>query len=133
MAKFNEVLKFLRTSRNVTQSELAKVIGVRPSTIGMYESGDREPNFEIEEKIADYFNVSLDLLRGKTGMDPKSQIDVTVVNDVSGSMINQVIEVRPDYWRTFDSLTDENKQQAISYINYLKAMQKDKGDQDEHS
>ena len=133
MAKFNEVLKFLRTSRNVTQSELAKVIGVRPSTIGMYESGDREPNFEIEEKIADYFNVSLDLLRGKTGMDPKTQVDFTVVNDVSGSMINQVIEVRPDYWKTFDSLTDENKQQAISYINYLKAMQRDKGDQDEHS
>ncbi|MBQ1296480.1 MAG: helix-turn-helix domain-containing protein [Clostridiales bacterium] len=133
MAKFNEVLKFLRTSRNVTQSELAKVIGVSPSTIGMYESGDREPNFEIEEKIADYFNVSLDLLRGKTGMDPKPQVDITVVKDVSGSMINQVIEVRPDYWRTFDSLTDENKQQAISYINYLKAMQKDKGDQDEHS
>lgn len=133
MAKFNEVLKFLRTSRNVTQSELAKVIGVRPSTIGMYESGDREPNFEIEEKIADYFNVSLDLLRGKTGMDPKPQVDIMVVKDVSGSMINQVIEVKSDYWRTFDSLTDENKQQAISYINYLKAMQKDNGDQDEHS
>ena len=65
MSKFNEVLKQLRTSKNVTQAELAKVIGVSASTIGMYESGEREPNFETEEKIADYFNVSLDMLRGK--------------------------------------------------------------------
>lgn len=64
MAKFNEVLKELRTSRNVTQAELAKAIGVSASTIGMYESGEREPNFETEEKLADYFNVTLDALRG---------------------------------------------------------------------
>jgi len=65
MTKFNEILKYLRTSRGITQAEFAKAIGVRPSTIGMYETGEREPNFETEEKIADYFNVSLDVLRGK--------------------------------------------------------------------
>ena len=65
MTKFNEVLKFLRTSRGITQAEFAKAIGISPSTVGMYETGEREPNFETEEKIADYFNVSLDVLRGK--------------------------------------------------------------------
>ena len=65
MTKFNEILKYLRTSRGITQAEFAKGIGVSPSAVGMYETGDREPNFEIEEKIADYFNVSLDVLRGK--------------------------------------------------------------------
>ena len=65
MTKFNEVLKCLRVSRGITQAEFAKAIGVKPSTVGMYETGEREPNFETEEKIADYFNVSLDVLRGK--------------------------------------------------------------------
>ena len=65
MTKFNEVLKYLRTSRGITQAEFAKAMGISPSTVGMYETGEREPNFETEEKIADYFNVSLDVLRGK--------------------------------------------------------------------
>lgn len=64
--KFGDNLKKLRTEMGITQTELAKVIGVKPSTVGMYETGDRQPNFEIEEKIADFFNVSLDYLRGKT-------------------------------------------------------------------
>ena len=78
--KFCEVLKKLRISRGVTQSELAKVLGVSPSTVGMYENGQREPNFEIEEKIADYFNVTLDYLRGKseknTSDDAKTAVDM---------------------------------------------------------
>ena len=63
--KFSDNLRKLRSDRGVTQSELAKAIGVSPSTVGMYETGEREPNFDTEEKIADYFNVSLDYLRGK--------------------------------------------------------------------
>ena len=77
MTKFNEVLKYLRTSRGITQAEFAKALGVSPSTVGMYETGEREPNFETEEKIADYFNVSLDILRGK---DTKPIIDLDKLN-----------------------------------------------------
>lgn len=78
MTKFYEVLKYLRTSRGITQAEFAKALGVSPSTVGMYETGEREPNFETEEKIADYFNVSLDVLRGK---DTKPLIDLNKLND----------------------------------------------------
>lgn len=67
---FKDMLKYLRTSHGISQAELAKVIGVSPSAIGMYETGEREPNFEIEEKMADYFNVSLDTLRGKSSTAP---------------------------------------------------------------
>lgn len=61
--KFNQVFHELRKSRGMTQEELAKALGVSRSTIGMYEQGKREPDFETEEKIADYFNVTLDFLR----------------------------------------------------------------------
>ena len=72
---FKDMLKYLRASHNISQLELSKAIGVSPSTIGMYETGEREPNFEIEEKIADYFNVSLDTLRGKSTVEPIIDID----------------------------------------------------------
>ena len=62
MSDFASNLKKLRKSKKMTQEELALNIGVGKSTISMYESGAREPNFETLEIIADYFNVNLDLL-----------------------------------------------------------------------
>ena len=67
---FKDMLKYLRTMHGISQAELAKIIGVSPSAIGMYETGEREPNFEIEEKMADFFNVTLDTLRGKSSATP---------------------------------------------------------------
>lgn len=65
MSDFKDMLKSLRKERDLSQVELAKKIGVAPTTISMYEQGKREPDFETEEKLADFFNVNLDTLRGK--------------------------------------------------------------------
>ena len=64
MAKFQDMLKYFRKRNNLSQRELADAIGVSASTISMYEVVRREPDFEIEEKLADYFNTDLDTLRG---------------------------------------------------------------------
>ena len=58
------MLKYLRERDGLSQSELAEKMGLSKATIGMYESGRREPNFETEEKLADFFYVTLDVLRG---------------------------------------------------------------------
>ena len=99
MTKFNEMLKYLRISRGITQAEFAKVLGVSPSTVGMYETGEREPNFETEEKIADYFNVSLDVLRGK---------------DTRTSVID------------LDRLSEDNRARLMAYYQALLDTQEDK-------
>ena len=65
MGDFNKILKILRTSKNVTQDELAKALNISRSAVGMYEKGDREPDYETLETIADYFNVSIDYLLGR--------------------------------------------------------------------
>lgn len=112
MAKFNEVLKELRTSKNVTQAELAKAIGVSASTIGMYESGEREPNFETEEKIADYFNVSLDVLRGKEDIQ-KTPSQIIMEGLLSGK---------------YQKLTKPNQARWMSYYQALLDSQEDEED-----
>lgn len=66
MGNFNGVLKSLRTAKGLTQIELSKILKISRSTIGMYESGAREPDFETLELIADYFNVDTDYLIGRT-------------------------------------------------------------------
>lgn len=52
-------IKYLRKLDNLTQQQLADALGVAKSTISMYETGQREPDFETLEAIADYFNVEM--------------------------------------------------------------------------
>ena len=65
MPDFSTVFKNLRKDNNLTQAELAKKLGVAPSTVGMYERGQREPDFETLEKIANCFSVNMNTLLGK--------------------------------------------------------------------
>ncbi|MCT6888198.1 MAG: helix-turn-helix domain-containing protein [Lactobacillus sp.] len=55
----------LRKKRQLSQSQLAKSLNIGSSTLGMYETGKREPNNAMLTKIADYFNVSTDFLLGR--------------------------------------------------------------------
>lgn len=74
MANFGSILKNLRTSRGITQGELAAMLDVSRSTVGMYETGGREPDFETMEAIADIFNVDMDYLMGRTQVERKHPI-----------------------------------------------------------
>ena len=65
MSYFSNKLRELRECRDLSQEKLADDLGVSKSTIGMYERGHREPNFEMLEAIADYFNVDMNCLTGK--------------------------------------------------------------------
>ena len=64
MVLFKEQLRILRLTKNLTQDELAAALGLAKSTISMYENGNREPDFETLEAIADYFNVDMNTLLG---------------------------------------------------------------------
>ena len=74
MANFGSILKDLRTSRGITQGELATMLEVSRSTVGMYETGGREPDFETMEAIADIFNVDMDYLMGRSQVERKHPI-----------------------------------------------------------
>ncbi|EAF4051460.1 XRE family transcriptional regulator [Listeria monocytogenes] len=62
---FGDTLMKLRKSKNLTQSDIAKILGVARTTYSSYEQNRRMPDAEIQIKIADYFDVSLDYLHGR--------------------------------------------------------------------
>lgn len=66
--KFPERLAQLRKEYKITQKELAMKLGVSRGTIGMYEIGQRDPDSETINKIADFFNVSTDYLLGRSNI-----------------------------------------------------------------
>lgn len=72
---FKTRLKQLRNEKKINQRELANFLKVAPSTISMYESGQREPNFEVLESLADFFNVDLNYLLGKSDKTTKLMIE----------------------------------------------------------
>ena len=78
MGNFNDMLKYLRVREKMSQAELADKLGVSKSTVGMYELGKREPDFETLEAIADLFNVDMNFLLGKVGseLSPKDERDI---------------------------------------------------------
>ena len=66
MSKFGNRLRMLRESKNLNQEELASVLSVSKQTISNYENGKREANYLTLEALADFFNVDMNYLLGKT-------------------------------------------------------------------
>jgi len=64
-------LKKLREIRNMTQKSLADILNVGTSTVAMWETGGRHPDYDTLIKIADLFDVSVDSLLGRTDFSVK--------------------------------------------------------------
>ncbi|MBE6696846.1 MAG: helix-turn-helix transcriptional regulator [Ruminococcaceae bacterium] len=59
-------LKKLRKARKISQLKLALDLNMNQNSISRYETGEREADYETLIKFADYFDVSLDYLLGRT-------------------------------------------------------------------
>ena len=59
-------LKELRKKKGISQLRLATELNTTQNTISRYETGEREPGITELIKLADYFNVSVDYLIGRT-------------------------------------------------------------------
>lgn len=59
-------LKELRNLRRISQLKLAMDLNMNQNTISRYENLEREADYETLIKIANYFDVSIDYLLGRT-------------------------------------------------------------------
>lgn len=107
MAQFDKILKLLRNEKNMSQQELADALGISKSSINMYERGERQPNFEILETIADYFNVDIDFLLGRTNKTTKIINPITIAAHFDG-----------------DEYTEEELDEIKQFAEFVKAKRK---------
>ena len=112
MISLPDRLKQLRKSNNLTQTELGKILGVGKTTISMYETNNSTPNDEIKLKIAEYFNVSLDYLLGKTDIRNYTEDN------------NATIALHSD--TDYDDLPEEARKEINNFIEFVKQKYKDK-------
>ena len=66
MKIFGARIKALRKSINLSQKDFAAKIGISPSAVNRYENCQAEAPYEVLLSYADYFDVSLDYLLGRT-------------------------------------------------------------------
>lgn len=108
---FSKRLAELRKAKNMTQNDFAKAFNIATGTIGMWESGKREPNYEMIQKIADFFDVTVDYLLGRE--DKKS--DDTNMDDLQYALYGETKE-----------LSEEDKKKILDFAKFVKEQNKNK-------
>lgn len=66
MKEVAERLRYLRESVKLSQVKMAAVVGVKQSSLNRYELNQASPTFETLTRYADYFDVSMDYIFGRT-------------------------------------------------------------------
>lgn len=89
MNRFPEMLNHLRTQKGLTLDKLSEDLGISKATLSMYENGKRYPRLEMEELLADYFNVSMSTLRGEPN---GSGFRIPVVGHVQAGIPTEAVE-----------------------------------------
>ena len=59
-------LRELRKGVKLSQEKMGEVVGVKQSSLNRYENGTAEPSIAVLTRYADYFDVSLDYIFGRT-------------------------------------------------------------------
>lgn len=90
MSKFSVRFKELRKSRKLSQQALADSLNTSKSSVNMYERGEREPGIDTLETIADFFNVDMDYLLGKSDIVNKAIYNKTDSVSSIGDYIKQL-------------------------------------------
>ncbi|MGM9534056.1 MAG: helix-turn-helix domain-containing protein [Intestinibacter sp.] len=98
---FGKRLAELRKENKITQRELANKLNISKSSLAMYETNKRQPTNDVLVKLADYFDVSVDYLLGRT--IARKQVDTIAFHSIDDS-----------------ELSDEGKEELRNYLEYLK-------------
>ena len=115
---FGRKLKELRLEKKINQSELGEIIGISPSTVGMYERDQRFPDKDILGKLADYFEVSVDYLLGRT-VERNLNTEKTKLDEGITTINAKKINIDED-------LPDEAIDKINEYIRMVEMMYKSK-------
>lgn len=137
---FGTRLKELRIKAGLSQDILAQKLKVSKSALGYYENAGRTPDIDILDKVAKYFDVSLDYLMGYsenlttdidlksvckyTGLSEKAIKSTTIAKELSNKRLHDTIEfILEDLFKEVEgrkTLTyKDNSNQELPSISYI--------------
>jgi len=123
--KFSHRLRKLRKENNLTQKDLAEQINVDRATIAGYETKGKEPAYDKLEKLANYFNVSIDYLLGRSDIKtPEEHLQKLFKDDPELVEILEDFKNDKDRLMTFKELRKLDNESLKEILNIIKSFEK---------
>ena len=102
--EFQEIMRKIRKEHSYTQQTMADVFNIPRSTYKSYETGVATPSPYFLTAFADYFNITVDELLGRT---------------TAPQLFDDARIERPEVLELFDSLTPDLQAHALAYLHGL--------------
>lgn len=115
-------IRELRLASHLTQEQLADRLGITKQAVSQYERGVRQPDYEVLEALADFFNVDLDYLTGRTDKTTMLPQSGYYTNPETARLAQKYFD-DPNYRVLFDAAEDsrpEDIQMAAELLRRLK-------------
>ncbi|KNF09138.1 putative transcriptional regulator [Gottschalkia purinilytica] len=132
---FGKRLRMLREDAKLTQKELSKVLGITDRSVGYYETDERTPPPDILEKLADYFDTSVDYLLGRSDIKNIYKATSCNLSHKNLSKDNQLLNesficygkktgIKQSLLNDIKNLSDDSKKALEEYVKLLKLKDK---------
>lgn len=104
---FTEIFVDLLQKNDVTAYQVAKNTGISQGLMGEYKKGIKLPTIQNLIKIADYFNISIDYLLGRT----EQQFAIVQVND--GDLQGKKL------FDNYEKMNETAQRSLVDYSDYM--------------
>ncbi|MFR5561897.1 helix-turn-helix transcriptional regulator [Clostridium saudiense] len=119
MGTFGDRLKELRLEKDLTQPAFGKIFNVEKGTVSNWENENRFPDKNTLKALADYFDVSLDYLLGRSDIRKPLNID-PLFQGAGGEKFSEAVETIAAHLESKDKEITPKKMKLLkSYIDTL--------------
>lgn len=115
MRSFGDILTSLREERGIYQKELAAILKVSVGTVSNYENNIHFPDQEALLQLADYFEVTVDYLLGRTSY--RYSLDTLNEEYAPGMTVAELVDIVQHF-------SPQNTASFLDYIELLQLRQK---------
>lgn len=120
MNYFGPRLREMRKRKKWTQQELAGYLGVKKSTIGMWENGNREPDFNTLKKVAELFKIPANFFLGEQPYTLWPRIDADRYGVLRTIGLDRVSGLCPFLWEIEpDNPNTADLEEFIDFIGFI--------------
>lgn len=118
-------MKIERNNKKISQRELGDYIGVSQQTIGSWEIGRTQPDQESLKQLAQFFNVSLDYLMGKSDIRNPSFVENSISHDKELAEFWDRMKERENLKILFKQTKDMSENDVAVILRIIKAIEDD--------
>jgi len=118
---FGERIRACRENKGYTQKHVAEKLNIKNSSLSMIESGKYEPSLEVLKNIAEFYNVTVDYLLGKSDDSAMTEEQYKQLDEETKRILYMLEQIDPEERLVLESM-------MRAYVETKLATKKKSGD-----